>query len=88
MMTNRSNGTLYVGVTSDLPRRVWEHRQGVADGYAQAPRPSRLVLAEHYDDVRIAIQREYNIKHWPRLWKLRIISARNPEWDDLYEHLT
>ena len=87
IMTNRPNGTLYVGVTSDLAKRAWEHREGVVDGFTKRYGLKRLVLAERYEDIETAIQREHNIKHWPRHWKLRIIAAQNPNWDDLYEKL-
>jgi len=87
IMTNRPNGTLYVGVTANLPRRAWEHRSGVVKGFTTRYGLKRLVFAEHYDDIRTAFQREHNIKHWPRLWKLRVIAAQNPNWDDLYDLL-
>lgn len=75
IMTNRRNGTLYVGVTSDLARRVWEYRL------------KRLVFAEAHDTIESAIQREKNIKHWSRAWKVRLIHETNPDWDDLYDRL-
>jgi putative endonuclease len=74
-LTNRPNGVLYVGVTSDLVRRIFEHRYGL----------KRLVYFEQFDDIRTAIQREHAIKHWPRAWKVRTIVATNPNWDDLYD---
>lgn len=86
-MTNRPNGTLYVGVTSDLARRVQEHRDGVADGFTKRHGLKRLVYAEHHEDIRLAIQREKTIKHWPRAWKVRLIHADNPDWNDLYDQL-
>lgn len=87
IMTNRPNGTLYVGVTSNLARRVWEHRAGVAEGFTRKYGLKRLVYSEFHEDVRAAIQREKNLKHWPRAWKTRLIVASNPEWDDLYGRL-
>ncbi len=87
MVTNRPNGTLYVGVTSDLARRAWEHRDGMTDGFTKRYGLKRLVFAERHDDIRAAIQREKNIKHWPRAWKVRLIRAENPDWDDLYDRL-
>jgi len=86
-MTNRPDGTLYVGVTSDLARRVQEHRDGVADGFTKRHGLKRLVYAEHHEDIRAALQREKNIKHWTRAWKVRLIHADNPAWGDLYEQL-
>ena len=87
ILTNRPNGTLYVGVTSDLARRIWEHREGVADGFAKQYGLKRLVYAERHEDIRIAIQREKTLKHWPRAWKVRVILDANPLWDDLYDLL-
>ena len=86
-MTNRPNGTLYVGVTSGLARRLWEHRGGVADGFTKKHGLKRFVWAERHDDIRSAIQREHNLKHWPRAWKAQLILAGNPGWNDLYEQL-
>jgi putative endonuclease len=87
IVTNRPNGTLYTGVTSDLARRAWEHRGGVVEGFTKRYGLKRLVFAERYDDIRTAIQRERNMKHWPRAWKVRLILAQNPGWQDLYESL-
>ena len=87
IVTNRPNGTLYVGVTSNLARRVWEHRGGVADGFTKKHGLKRFVWAERHDDIRSAIQREHNLKHWPRAWKAQLILAGNPGWNDLYEQL-
>ena len=87
ILTNRPNGTLYVGVTSDLARRLWEHREGVADGFTKRYGLKRDVHVERYEDIRTAIQREKNLKHWPRAWKVRIILDANPHWDDLYDRL-
>jgi putative endonuclease len=87
IMTNRPNGTLYVGVTSHLARRVWEHRDGVAEGFTKRYGLKRLVYAEHHADIVTAIQREKNIKHWPRAWKVRLILDSNPAWTDLYDRL-
>ena len=87
IMTNRPNGTLYLGVTGDLVRRAWEHRQGVAEGFTRRHGLKRLVWFERHDDIRAAIQREKTMKHWPRAWKVRLILAANPAWDDLSERL-
>jgi putative endonuclease len=86
-MTNRRHGVLYVGVTSDLAKRAWEHREGVAEGFTRRYRLKRLVYAERHDDIRGAIQREKNLKHWPRAWKIELIESQNPEWADLYDSL-
>jgi len=84
---DRPNGTLYIGVTSDLARRAWEHREGVADGFTKRYGLKQLVYVERYEDIRTAIQREKNLKHWPRAWKVKLILTSNPNWDDLYERL-
>ncbi|ACI92372.1 excinuclease ABC, C subunit [Afipia carboxidovorans OM5] len=87
ILTNQPNGVLYVGVTNDLVRRVFEHRSGFIDGFTKRHRLKRLVYFEQFDDIQTAIQREHNIKHWPRAWKIRKIMVHNPEWHDLYETL-
>jgi putative endonuclease len=87
IMTNRPNGTLYVGVTSNLARRAWEHREGVMEGFTKRYGLKRLVYVERHEDIRSAIQREKLMKHWPRAWKVRLILAENPAWDDLYDRL-
>ena len=87
IVTNAPDGTLYTGVTSDIARRAFEHREGRIDGFTRRYGLKRLVLTEFYEDIRDAIQRESNIKHWPRAWKVRLIHAANPDWRDLYEDL-
>ena len=87
IMTNRPNGTLYVGVTSDLPRRAFEHREGAVEGFTKRYGLKRLVYAEPHEDIRTAIQKEKTMKHWPRAWKVRLILAANLNWDDLYDTL-
>ena len=87
VMTNRPNGTRYVGVTSDLAQRIWQHREGVVEGFTKRHGLKRLVYVERHIDMRAAVQREKNLKHWPRTWKVRLILASNPNWDDLYDHL-
>jgi putative endonuclease len=73
IMTNRPNGTLYVGVTNNIARRAWEHRQGLFDGFTKRYRLKRLVYFETFDSIANAIRREKNMKHWPRAWKVRLI---------------
>ena len=87
IMTNRRNGTLYTGVTSNLPGRAYQHREGLIDGFTKEHGLKMLVYYEQFDSIRDAIQREKNIKHWPRAWKMRLIHKTNPEWRDLYETL-
>ena len=79
IMTNRPNGTLYTGVTDDLARRIWEHRQGLIEGFTSRYGLKLLVYAERYDDMRSARQREQNMKHWSRAWKVRLIHGQNPD---------
>jgi putative endonuclease len=87
MMSNKPNGTLYVGVTADLSRRVYEHKEGLQRGFTKRYGLKTLVFYEPYDDIRTAIQREKTIKTWPRGWKVRLIHTLNPEWRDLYADL-
>ena len=87
IMTNRPNGTLYVGTTTHLARRVWEHRSDAADGFTKKYGLHRLVYAERFEDILAAKQRELNIKHWPRAWRVVLILKNNPHWDDLYDRL-
>ena len=87
IMTNRPHGTLYVGVTADLPRRAWEHREGAGSEFTRRYGLKRLVYAEPHETILGAIQREKNIKHWPRAWKVALILRENPGWDDLYDRL-
>jgi putative endonuclease len=87
MMTNQANGTLCTGVTSDISRRAWEHREGLIEGFTKRYGLKRLVHMERYEDIRDAIQREKTIKHYPRAWKVRLILETNPEWTDFYETL-
>ena len=86
-ITNKRDGVLYAGVTNDLARRAFEHREGLVKGFTKRHGLKRLVYYEWFDDIRDAIQRESTIKHWPRAWKVRLIHALNPEWRDLYETL-
>ena len=87
IVTNAPDGALYTGVTSDIARRAFEHREGRADGFTRRYGPRRLVLTEFCEDIRDAIQRESNIKPWPRAWKMRLIHAANPDRHDLHEDL-
>ena len=84
LMTNEPYGTLYVGVTNDLVRRVYEHREGAVHGFPKQHGLSRLVWFEVDNDVLAAIKREKVIKRWRRDWKTNLIQAMNPKWDDLY----
>jgi putative endonuclease len=87
IVTNRRNGTLYVGVTADIHRRAWEHCEGLIDGFTKRYGLGRLVHVERHDDIRDAIHREKRIKHWSRKQKLTLIESGNPDWHDLYDTL-
>jgi putative endonuclease len=87
IMASRRNGTLYVGVTSNLPRRVFEHREGVGSAFVRKYSVTQLVWYENHDEMSLAISREKAIKKWNRAWKLQLIEAANPHWRDLYETL-
>jgi putative endonuclease len=84
IMTNRRDGVLYTGVTADLARRANEHRLGLIGGFTARYCLIRLVYYERYDEILAAIQREKNVKHWPRAWKIELIERMNPQWSDLY----
>jgi len=87
MMANRRNGVLYLGSTVNLFRRAWEHREGVADGFTRRYDLKLLVYAEEHPTLLSARQREMNMKHWPRRWKVQLIHRENPFSEDLYERL-
>ncbi len=87
IMTNKRRGTLYTGVTSDLSRRAFEHRQGLTPGFTSRYDCKRLVFYEHYERVVDAIAREKQIKGGSRAKKIALVEAMNPEWNDLYETL-
>jgi putative endonuclease len=87
ILASKPGGTLYVGVTNDLGRRVYEHREGLADGFTKRSRVRSLVYFEPHEDIAEALQREKNIKHWSREWKIDLSVAQNPDWRDLYEEI-
>jgi putative endonuclease len=87
LMTNRRDGILYAGVTSNLPSRAFQHPEGRVEGFTKRYGLKRLVYYEYFDDIRDAIQREKTIKHWPRAGKVRLIHSMNPDWNDLYDTL-
>ena len=88
ILTNQPRGTLYVGVTNDLVRRIHEHREGAVPGFTKRYGLKQLVHFERNDDPATAIQREKNIKHWSRVWKLDLVASSNPQWRDLYTDIT
>jgi putative endonuclease len=87
IMASRPLGVIYVGSTNDLPRRVWEHREGLIEGFTKANGCGMLVWYEPHELMVGAVQRELAIKHWRRVWKLELIEHQNPEWRDLYPDL-
>ena len=88
ILASRRNGTLYIGVTNDLLRRVWQHREGTVPGFTKKYGVKHLVHFEPFDDIRVAIRRETRLKKWNRKWKLDLIESKNPEWKDLYDEMT
>ena len=87
IMASQRNGTLYVGVTNDLVRRAYEHKEGLVEGFTSRYDVKSLVFFEQHDEPRSAIQREKNIKHWSRAWKLALIERDNPDWRDLFDDI-
>jgi len=87
ILASRRNGTLYVGVTSDLTRRVWQHHSGQVEGFTQDYGVRTLVFAEFHETMEDAILREKRLKKWRRAWKLELIEQHNPQWHDLYDQL-
>ncbi|RRQ21628.1 GIY-YIG nuclease family protein [Thiohalobacter thiocyanaticus] len=87
ILASRRNGTLYTGVTSDLVKRVWEHRNHVVEGFTCMYGVDMLVWYEPHESMDAAIRREKAIKKWRRVWKLRMIEEMNPQWRDLYSDL-
>ncbi|MFQ5470323.1 MAG: GIY-YIG nuclease family protein [Gammaproteobacteria bacterium] len=87
MLASKRNGTLYIGVTSDLIKRVWEHKQGLVDGFSKKYRVHRLVYFEQYEDMSTAITREKQLKKWNRAWKIKLMENENSDWRDLWDNI-
>jgi len=87
IMASKRNGTLYIGVTNDLIKRIYEHKNNLVDGFTKKYRIHNLVYYEQTEDVKSALQREKQLKKWNRKWKIRLIEEMNPEWKDLYDSL-
>ncbi|WP_232019143.1 GIY-YIG nuclease family protein [Sulfuritortus calidifontis] len=85
MLASRRNGTLYIGVTSDLVKRVWQHKNDLVEGFTSRHAVHTLIWHELHETMESAIVREKQLKKWNRAWKLRLIEESNPEWQDLYE---
>jgi putative endonuclease len=88
MLASARNGTIYIGVTSDLVKRVWQHKNNVVEGFTQKYQVHILAWYEVHNSMESAIVREKVLKKWNRIWKLRLIEQFNPEWQDLYYQLT
>lgn len=87
IMASRRNGTIYIGATSDLPARAYQHRNGLIEGFTKEHGCTLLVWYQAHDMIEAARARELQMKKWKRLWKLREIETMNPDWDDLFESL-
>jgi putative endonuclease len=87
ILASRRNGTLYIDMTSDLVRRIWQHRSNAVAGFVQDYGVHRLVFVEFHNTMEVAILREKRLKKWRRTWKLELIERHNPQWQDLYDEL-
>ena len=87
LLATKENGTLYIGVTSNLVARIWQHRQHVVEGFTQRYDVTRLVWYEQHETMESAILREKQLKKWNREWKLRLVRELNPEWKDLWDEI-
>ena len=85
ILANKRNGTLYVGVTSDLVQRIWEHKNSMVEGFTKHYNVHKLVWYELHESMESAIVREKRLKDWKRAWKLKLIESKNPDWQDLYD---
>jgi putative endonuclease len=88
ILANQPNGTLYAGVTSNLVQRVWQHREGLVEGFTKKYGVKKLVFFEAHENAQSAITREKQIKKWERAWKIELIEKENPEWLDFYSTIT
>ncbi len=87
IICNKRNGTLYIGITSDLIKRTWQHKNGLVKGFSEQYGLKTLVYFEAYQNVEEAILREKRLKKWNREWKIKLIEKTNPDWKDLYQRL-
>jgi len=87
LLASKKKGTLYIGTTSNLIRRIYQHKNNLSEGFTKKYSVHNLVHYEEYNDVNVAISREKQLKKWNRQWKLRLIEESNPTWHDLYEQL-
>ncbi|PCJ39717.1 MAG: endonuclease [Alphaproteobacteria bacterium] len=84
ILASKRRGTLYIGVTSDLAKRIWQHKNNTVKGFTEKYAVKLLVHYEVFDEITIAIAREKQLKRWHRQWKINLIEEHNPNWDDLY----
>jgi putative endonuclease len=84
ILASKRNGTLYIGLTSDLVKRIWEHKNNMVQGFTKRYRVHQLVWYELHESMESAIEREKRLKEWKRQWKLKLIERTNPKWQDLY----
>lgn len=87
ILANKTNDVVYTGITSDLVKRIWEHKNKVVEGFTEKYNVDRLVYFEVHNNAEAAIKREKNIKDWKRDWKDQLIEKENPKWEDLYERI-
>ena len=87
ILASERNGTLYIGVTSDLVKRVWEHKNNLVEGFTKRYSVHHLVWYELHENMNSSIEREKKLKEWKRAWKIRLIEENNPNWNDLYESI-
>lgn len=87
ILAEKKHGFIYIGLTSNLPKRVWEHKEGVADGHTKTHSIKRLVYYEVHDNFEAAEQREKKLKRWRRAWKDALIEENNPDWNELYHEI-
>jgi putative endonuclease len=87
ILASKKNGTLYIGVTSDLAKRIWEHKNNLVEGFTKRYTVHNLVWYEMHDNMDAAIEREKNMKEWQRDWKIKLIEKDNPNWNDLYNSI-
>jgi putative endonuclease len=85
ILASRRNGTLYIGVTTDLRKRIWEHKHNVIEGFTKTYQVHTLVYFEMHENITAAISREKQLKKWNRAWKLQLIERQNPDWTDLWQ---
>jgi putative endonuclease len=87
ILASKKNGTIYIGVTSDLAKRIWEHKNNLIAGFTKRYKVHCLVWYELHDKIDAAIEREKNMKEWQRIWEIKLIEKNNPNWNDLYDSI-